>query len=242
MTVRIGTIIVSVLDAAVWAVLAFSMFMSGSDPATKGLDEVAGVSVTALLLITAAPALGLILFGRALKTALTLALAFPAALAALFIAANIALAADNPVRASAGADVMSPIGSLQTSLGIAFSSRPSKAVTNAPFPRRACGRCTTKPELNAIRSPLAAPVTRLETTRSLATKKSRPPRRMSAPHLLAGSTGLEVVHAAHAASRGHPGRGLLLGLFGHHRLGRDQQAGDGGGILQRHPHDLGRVD
>src|SRR5215831_21201296 len=106
------------------------MFMSGSDPATKGLDEAAGV--TALLLITAAPALGLILFGRALKTALTLALAFPAALAALFIAANIALAADNPVRASAGADVMSPIGRLQTSLGIAFSSRPSKQLRTHP--------------------------------------------------------------------------------------------------------------
>ena len=63
--------------------------------------------MTALLLITAAPALGLILLGRAPKTALTLALAFPAALAALFIAANIALAADSPVGASAGADVMS---------------------------------------------------------------------------------------------------------------------------------------
>jgi hypothetical protein len=48
--------------------------------------------VTGLLLITAAPALALIIFGRAQKTALLLAIAFPVAFAALFIAAIIAFA------------------------------------------------------------------------------------------------------------------------------------------------------
>ena len=37
------------------------------------------------------------------------------------------------------------------------------------------------------------------------------------------------------------GRGVLRTL-GHHGLGRDQQAGDRGGVLQRAAHDLGRVD
>jgi hypothetical protein len=137
MTVRIGTIIVSVLDAAVWAVLAFSMFMSGSDPATKGLDEAAGVIVTALLLITAAPALALILFGRAPKTALTLALAFPAALAALFVTAMVAFAGDNAARTSVDAvAILANGGAHRRGRGIAFSARSSKAPYERTFRRR----------------------------------------------------------------------------------------------------------
>jgi hypothetical protein len=68
------------------------MFNSASDPATRGLDEAAGFIVTGLLLITALPALALIVFGRAPKTAMTLALTFPVALAALFVATIIAFA------------------------------------------------------------------------------------------------------------------------------------------------------
>ena len=48
--------------------------------------------MTGLLLITAEPALALIIFGRAQKTVLLLAVAFPMAFAALFIAAIIAFA------------------------------------------------------------------------------------------------------------------------------------------------------
>jgi len=80
------------LDAVVWIIVAFATLNSGSDPATRGLDEAARYIVTALLLITAVPAFALILFGRAQGTALTLALTFPVAFAALFIAAIIAFA------------------------------------------------------------------------------------------------------------------------------------------------------
>jgi hypothetical protein len=72
--------------------MPFAMFNSASDPATSGLDEAAGFIVTGLLLITALPALALIVFRRAPKTALTLALAFPVALAALFVGTIIAFA------------------------------------------------------------------------------------------------------------------------------------------------------
>jgi hypothetical protein len=36
--------------------------------------------------------------------------------------------------------------------------------------------------------------------------------------------------------------GLGLGLLGDHRLGRDQRAPDRRRVLQRVPHDLGRID
>ena len=92
MTLRKATVMTCLLDAAVLAVVAFAMFNSASDPATKGLDQAAGYIVTALFLVTAAPAVALVLFGRAPKTALILALAFPAAFAGLFIATIIAFA------------------------------------------------------------------------------------------------------------------------------------------------------
>src|SRR5438445_13899215 len=39
MTLRTASVILFLLDAAVWALVAFAMFNSGSDPATQGLDE-----------------------------------------------------------------------------------------------------------------------------------------------------------------------------------------------------------
>jgi hypothetical protein len=92
MKLRTATIIVCVVDAIAWGFVAIATFMSGSDAATKGLDEGAGLVVTALFLVTGAPALALALLGRAPATALTLALAFPIAFAALFVAALIAFA------------------------------------------------------------------------------------------------------------------------------------------------------
>jgi hypothetical protein len=77
---------------AVWVLVAFAMFNSGSDAATRGLDEATGYVVTALFLITAVPALALIIFSRAPRTALTLALTFLAAFTALFTAAIMACA------------------------------------------------------------------------------------------------------------------------------------------------------
>ena len=92
MKLRTATIIVGLVDAAAWAFVAFATFMSGSDAATKGLDQGAGLIVTALFLITAVPALALALAGRAPAIALTLALAFPAAFVVLFVVAVIAFA------------------------------------------------------------------------------------------------------------------------------------------------------
>jgi hypothetical protein len=92
MKLRTATIIVCVIDVAAWAFVAFATFMSGSDAATKGLDEAAGLLVTALFLVTGAPALALAWLGRAPATALALAVAFPAAIAAAFVVAVIAFA------------------------------------------------------------------------------------------------------------------------------------------------------
>jgi hypothetical protein len=93
MTLRFATLIVSLLDLAAWIFICYATFLSGSDQATKGLDNDAGLAVTALFLMTGAPALVLALKGRAPKTALTLALAFPAAFAVLFVALVIAFKA-----------------------------------------------------------------------------------------------------------------------------------------------------
>jgi len=49
------------------------------------------------------------------------------------------------------------------------------------------------------------------------------------------------VHPPHAASRGHRWSSVF-GALSHHGFGCDEQASDGGGILQRAAHDLGRVD
>ena len=84
---RTFTIALCALDTVAWALVAFASFLSGSDPATKGLDWAAGVVVTVLFVLTGAPALALTGFRRAPRTALTLALAFPAVLALLLVAA-----------------------------------------------------------------------------------------------------------------------------------------------------------
>lgn len=83
------TIAVAVVDTVAWAVVAIYAVTSGSDAATRGFDEAAALIVTALYLVTGAPALVLALRGRAPIAALTLALAFPAILAAMFIAVVI---------------------------------------------------------------------------------------------------------------------------------------------------------
>ena len=88
---RIVTLVVSAVDAIVWAAIAAAVLVSRSDPATKGLDEAAGWVVTALFLVTGMPALVLAWRQRAPVTALILALAFPAFFAALFIAVRMAL-------------------------------------------------------------------------------------------------------------------------------------------------------
>lgn len=89
MTMRITTVLLSILDAAATVFIAVLMFKSGSDPATLGLDVAAGWTVTILCLVTAVPAFVLALFGRWPKIALALALAFPAAFVVMFVAVVI---------------------------------------------------------------------------------------------------------------------------------------------------------
>ncbi len=91
-TARVWTIVIAAIDALAWLAVAFATFGSGSDPATKGLDRLAGIAATLLLLVTAVPALVLALRRRAPRLALALALAFPAAFVAMFAIALAALA------------------------------------------------------------------------------------------------------------------------------------------------------
>src|SRR5712664_636180 len=54
---------------------------------------------------------------------------------------------------------------------------------------------------------------------------------------------VHTTHAAHAAAtRRHAAACVLLRHFGHHGFGGDQQRRDRGRVLDRHTHDLGRVD
>jgi len=89
---RMATVIIGVLDAVVWLVVAAGMFFSTSDPATRGLDSMAGILVTALFLLTGLPALLLAWRGARPGLALALAVAFPATFVILFVAAMVTFA------------------------------------------------------------------------------------------------------------------------------------------------------
>jgi hypothetical protein len=108
-----------------------------------------------------------------------------------------------------------------------------------------CVICGTKPALSGLLRIL------YRTRTPAASRATIMPRftGSSAAYLFRAGTdwcalvGLEahILHAAtHAGALRH--RRLLLRLLGHHCLGRDQQASHGSGILQRYPHDLGRVN
>ena len=92
MNTRTATVALCALDAAAWALVAGATFMSGSDPATIGLDRSAGIAVTALFAVTGAPAIVLAWRKRAPTAALILSLAFPVTLALAFVVAVVAFA------------------------------------------------------------------------------------------------------------------------------------------------------
>jgi hypothetical protein len=79
-------------DCLAGAAIASVLLLSSSDPATKGLDSVAGGFVALLLLVTGVPALALAWTGRAPKTSLAFALAFPVCFILIFIGVVIAYA------------------------------------------------------------------------------------------------------------------------------------------------------
>jgi hypothetical protein len=89
--VRIAALIIGALGAALWLWLAKVTFLSGSDAATKGLDNVAGLAVTALFAVTVLPALILAWRGQRLRLALGLSLAFPLILIAAVAAIALSL-------------------------------------------------------------------------------------------------------------------------------------------------------
>ena len=75
--------------------------------------------------------------------------------------------------------------------------------------------------------------------------QSKRPGIAAGPFLLLCSERLDLeVHTTHAAAaRRHAAAAcVLLRHFGHHGFGGDQQRRDRGRVLDRHTHDLGRVD
>ena len=75
---RLATWIIALFDTAVFLFAVSVTFFSGADAATKGLDNAAGWGMVAFYALTAGAALVLLWRGRAPRTALALALAFPA--------------------------------------------------------------------------------------------------------------------------------------------------------------------
>jgi hypothetical protein len=92
MTIRIAAIVIGLLDALAATAVAVGSYTSGSDPATIGFDYAAGVIVTGLFAVTGLPALIIAAMRRAPRTAMVLALAFPAVFVVLFVAAVIVFA------------------------------------------------------------------------------------------------------------------------------------------------------
>lgn len=90
MTQRV-TFILCGLDLVIWLLILAALLLSGSDPATAGLDTAAAGAVTLLFALTALPALLLARANRARRLALGLALAFPGAFTLLLIGAALSL-------------------------------------------------------------------------------------------------------------------------------------------------------
>ena len=65
MSARTAALIVGGLDAAGWLLVCAVTLFSQSDPASKGLDNFAGLAVTVVFLLTGVPALALAWRNRA---------------------------------------------------------------------------------------------------------------------------------------------------------------------------------
>ena len=88
MSARTAALIVGGLDAAGWLLVCAVTLFSQSDPASKGLDNFAGLAVTVVFLLTGVPALALAWRNRAPR----LALGFPTGYVLLFAVAVAAFA------------------------------------------------------------------------------------------------------------------------------------------------------
>lgn len=92
MTLRRAAIVLCIADAAAAGLLAGALIFSASDPATSGLDMLAGLAILALLALTVLPAAILLWRRKFEKLAFALSLALPMLVIALVIAAAIAIA------------------------------------------------------------------------------------------------------------------------------------------------------
>ena len=90
MTVRVVTVIVCILDMIGWLLGAIAYFVSQSDQATAGFDEAAGVIITVTICYHRRARLRARADEQTTEDSLTLALAFPAIFAILFVAVIIA--------------------------------------------------------------------------------------------------------------------------------------------------------
>jgi hypothetical protein len=92
MSVRVVTLIVCAVDVIGLVITLIGYLSAQSDQATAGTDYAALVFIAGLFLLTAVPAMVLILLRRSERTALGLSLAFPAILAIIAVAAIMASA------------------------------------------------------------------------------------------------------------------------------------------------------
>jgi len=88
---RAAAIVIGLLDALACGLVAIATLAPISEHATAGFDSAAATVVVLLFVVTGLPALVFAMPGRAPKTALTLALTFPAVLfgAVVFIFARL---------------------------------------------------------------------------------------------------------------------------------------------------------
>ena len=87
MSLRRAAIIFCIADTAVAGLLAGALIFSASDPATSGLDVVAGIAILGLLALTVLPAAILLWRRKSEKLAFAFSLGLPLLIVVLVIAA-----------------------------------------------------------------------------------------------------------------------------------------------------------
>jgi hypothetical protein len=89
---RIATFLIAGLGTAAWLLAVGLTLISASDPETTDLRTWFAIAFSILYALTAAPALLLLLYRRAERTAFALAVAFPFAVCLLFVMGVLQLA------------------------------------------------------------------------------------------------------------------------------------------------------
>lgn len=87
MKLRRAAIVICIFDAAVACLLAGALIFNASDPATSGMDMLAGLAVLGLLALTVLPAAILLWRRKSEKLAFAFSLGLPVLLVALVIVA-----------------------------------------------------------------------------------------------------------------------------------------------------------